>query len=239
MLGTIGTAPYPTSEIHVWLASLTVNPATTARLGSDLSDEERQRASRFHFDRDRNRYITGRGILRTILAQYLELHPTEIEIRTGDHGKPQLCSDRPGRLDFNVSHSEDIAVIAVGWDRNIGVDVEKVRLDIDYEEVARSFFSANETEALKRLSTEGTAEAFFSCWTRKEAYVKAIGCGLYLPLDSFDVSVEPGTPARFLRGVDARWQIVSFLAQRGYPAALVYDGSPADVRFVAVDPQSI
>ena len=239
MLGTIGTAPYATCEIHVWLVCLAVDPATLARHGSNLSDEERQRALRFHFDRDRNRYITGRGILRAILAQYLEVHPPEIEIRTGDHGKPQLCSNRPGRLDFNVSHSEDTAVIAVGWDRNIGVDVEKVRFDIDYAEVARSLFSANEAKALKRLSTEGTAEAFFSCWTRKEAFVKAIGCGLNLPLDSFDVSVEPDTPARFLRGVDARWQIVSFLAQRGYPAALVYDGSPADVRFVTVDPRSI
>jgi 4'-phosphopantetheinyl transferase len=133
-------------------------------------------------------------------------------------------------LSFNLSHSEDVAVCAFGWNRNIGVDVEKIR-QIDHEEIARLYFSASEIHALASLPPEKRPAGFFSCWTRKEAYVKAVGGGLEIALGSFDVSLEPGSPARFLRGVASSWSIIGFMADQQYPAALVYDGSPADIRF--------
>jgi 4'-phosphopantetheinyl transferase len=170
-----------------------------------------------------------------LLSEYLHLPPGELHFHLGPHGKPALATDSAERsLSFNLSHSGDIAVFAFGWNRNIGVDVEKFR-QIEHEEVARRYFSAQEIRSLTSLPPENRPAGFFSCWTRKEAYVKAVGGGLGIPLESFDVNLEPGSPARFLRGVDPSWSIVGFVADQQHPAALVYDGPPADIRFFTSD----
>jgi len=224
--------PLQPDEIHVWRSDLLIGASAQSLLYGYLTAEEKERAARFHFDRDRDRFVVARGNLRDILARYLHQRASELQIGYGDEGKPAVPPDSTGRsLSFNLSHSEDLAVLALGWDRNIGIDVERIRHDMEHEDIARSHFSACEVSSLVGLAPPDRVDGFFLAWTRKEAYVKACGGGLQVPLDSFDVNLEPGEPARFLRGVDSRWQIVGWLVEHGYPAALVYDGAPAHVRF--------
>ncbi len=228
------------NEIHVWLNPLVIEASTQSLLHSYLSADEKQRAARFHFERDRIRFIATRGTLRTLLGQYLRKQPGELQLRLGQQGKPALAPESAGRsLSFNLSHSEDVAVFAFGWNRNIGVDVERIRPGVGHEDIAHYHFSAGEVRSLASLPPENRVEGFFFCWTRKEAYIKASGRGLQIPLDSFDVNLEPGTPACFLRGVDPSWRIIGFEADQQYPAALVYDGLPADLRFLTLDPNTL
>lgn len=231
--------PLRRDEIHVWLSDLVVDPSSQSLLHSHLSEDENERAAGFRFDRDRDRFITARGMLRMLVARYLRKQPKDLQFSLGQQGKPALVPESARRaLRFNLSHSQDVAVFAFGWNRNIGVDVERVRPNIEYEDIARDYFSAVEIQSLARLPRQKRVEGFFLCWTRKEAYVKACGGGLQIPLDSFDVSLEPGTPARFLGGVHSSWHIRSFTAGSEYPAALVYDGLPVDLRFFILGPDT-
>ena len=224
------------NEIHVWLNSLVIEASTQSLLHSYLSADEKQRAARFHFERDQIRFIAARGTLRTLLGLYLRKQPGELQFRLEQQGKPALAPESAERsLSFNLSHSDDVAVFAFGWKRNIGVDVERIRTGVEHADIARCHFSAEEIRSLASLAPENRSRGFFYCWTRKEAYIKANGRGLQIPLDSFDVNLEPGTPACFLRGVDPSWRIVGFEADQQYPAALVYDGLPADLRFLTLD----
>jgi 4'-phosphopantetheinyl transferase len=227
-------------EIHVWLHPLVIKASTQDLLHSYLSADEKRRAARFHFERDRIRFIAARGTLRTLLGQYLSKQPGELQFHLGQQGKPSLAPEPAGRsLSFNLSHSEDFAAFAFGWNRNIGVDIERIRPGVEHEDIAQCHFSAAEIESLVNLPPADQAKGFFVCWTRKEAYIKASGRGLQIPLDSFDVNLEPGTAARFLRGVDPSWRIIGFEADQQYPAALVYDGPPADLRFLTLDPNTL
>src|SRR6185312_3642180 len=132
------------------------------------------RAARFRFDRDRDRFITARGTLRMLLARYLRKQPKDLQFLLGREGKPALVPESAGEtLSFNLSHSQDVAVFAFGWHRNIGVDVERVRPDVEYEDIARHHFSAGEIQSLASLPRQKRVEGFFLCWTRKEAYIKA------------------------------------------------------------------
>jgi len=218
-------------EIHVCQAHLILDASSQALLHSHLSDDENRRAARFRFDRDRDRFIAARGTLRTLLARYLRRRPRDLQFLPGREGKPALAPEPAGdTLNFNVSHSHDVSVFAFGWNRTIGVDVERVRPDVEYEDIARHHFSAGEIQSLARLPREMRVEAFFRCWTRKEAYIKACGGGLQIPLDGFDVSA-PDDRARLPGGGRSSWRISSFMAGNEYPAALVYDGRPVDLRF--------
>ncbi|HVT27107.1 MAG TPA: hypothetical protein VHE81_03730, partial [Lacipirellulaceae bacterium] len=157
-----GCPPLQFNEIHVWLCNLSVCASAQSLLRGYLSAEEKQRAARFHLDRDRNRFVVARGALRNILAQYLRQRPSQLQIHYGAEGKPALTPDSAGRsLSFNLSHSEDIAVLALGWDRNIGIDVERVRPDIEYEDIARSHFSIGEVLSLTTLSSRDRVEGFY------------------------------------------------------------------------------
>lgn len=219
-------------EIHIWQSLLVVDASSQSLLHSHLSADENERAARFRFDRDRDRFITARGTLRMLLARYLRKQPDDLKFLLGSEGKPALVPEAVGdTLSFNLSHSQDVAVFAFGRNRNIGVDVERVRFDVECEDIAHHYFSAGEIQSLIQLPPQKRAEGFFLCWTRKEAYIKAIGGGLQIPLDSFDVSLEPGNPARFLAGVHSSWHISSFVAGNEFPVALVYDGLPVDLRF--------
>jgi 4'-phosphopantetheinyl transferase len=225
------------NEVHVWRTRLMTEASTLSRLGRYLSADERQRADRFHFERDRRRFIVARGSLRAILAWYLDLQPEDITFCYGAQSKPALAHPADGkRLAFNLSHSDDLAICAVGWDRNIGIDLEKIRGDLATREIAQRYFSPREVQSLMELPADLRSEGFFTCWTRKEAYIKARGEGLSIPLDSFDVTLDPRDSARFVRGTDPSWQVTAFTAEAGFPAALVYDGPPARVRFLTYDP---
>jgi 4'-phosphopantetheinyl transferase len=193
-----------------------------------LSDVERQRASRFAFDRDRRRFTVARARLRQLLSARLDVRPEAVELTCGAHGKPSLAGRfADSDLRFNVSHSDDVAVYALSRGREIGIDVEAVRAVPDADDIAARFFSRRENEAYRTLDPCDRPLGFFNCWTRKEAFIKALGDGLYHPLDRFDVSLSPGEPARILRVEDTPgnacgWALDSFSPGPGLIGAVVW-----------------
>lgn len=197
-----------------------------------LDQDERARAERFHFDKHRRHFVVGRGFLRTLLARYLDTTPEAVRFTYGPYGKPAL--ERESSLRFNASHSGDWAVYGFVQDHEIGVDVEYVKPDFATEGIAERFFSAGEVEALNGVAEAEKPAAFFRCWTRKEAYIKAIGSGLSHPLDTFDVTLAPGEPAALLRverepEAIARWSLFDVDVAPGYAAALAVNGEVSAV----------
>ena len=170
--------PWLTSTVvHVWAVRLDSPPAHIDALYATLSADERERSSRFHFDRDRRRYICARGVLRQLFSRYLDAAAEEFTFSYGPSGKPSLGGRFRGALTFNVSHSDDLALIAIGRDIELGVDVEAVRALDDADGIASRFFAPGENERLRSLPDGIRTGAFFACWTRKEAYLKALGSG--------------------------------------------------------------
>jgi len=172
-------------EVHVWLAMLEpLAPLLQVFLDS-LSADERERAERFHFRKDRDQYVLGRGVLRDILSRYLGTTAAALRFSYGGHGKPTLDFVHNSRLQFNLSHADGVAIYALAHTA-VGIDVEYLRRAVEHEEIARHFFCAGENSVLQSLFW--STEAFFRCWTRKEAYVKLRGEGLSLSLGSFNVA---------------------------------------------------
>ena len=227
----------PMDEAHVWRASLHQPEAVFQLLQKTLSADEVERAARFHFERDRRRYIIGRGILRAILAGYLNRPPGDIQFSYGPQNKPALAAASPKNnlsrkrtyLQFNLSHSHDQALYAFARRREVGVDLEQLRPLPDRDDIAGRFFSARENTIFQALPPLQREEGFFNCWTRKEAYIKALGDGLAHPLGDFDVTLRPGEPAVLLavkRSPDevSRWSMRALTPFPGYVAALVVEG---------------
>jgi 4'-phosphopantetheinyl transferase len=212
-------------EVHVWRASLDLDGTTLERLQATLSADERARAERFHFSKHRAHFIVGRGLLRHLLGKYLAIAPAELRFTFNPQGKPAL---EGVSLRFNLAHSHGLAVYAVTRQREVGVDVERVRSEVAGEGIAERFFSPREVATLRALPVEQRLRAFFHCWTRKEAYVKAVGKGLMLPLDSFDVSLTPDVPALLeVRGeaTDEKcWTMRELDVPAGYIGALAGEG---------------
>jgi 4'-phosphopantetheinyl transferase len=215
-------------DVHVWLLSLRCTADLLERCARRLSDDERARAERFHFERDRRRYVRARAALRAVLGGYLEIDPRDLAFSYGRNGKPALGGRFAGALAFNVSHSEEAALIAVGARGDIGVDIEAVRGVADRDDLASRMFSARESAALRALAEEHRDAAFFACWTRKEAYVKAVGDGLTIPLDRFTVTFLPGHAPSLtvhdVRAAERDWVVHGLPDIDGYAAALVTDG---------------
>jgi 4'-phosphopantetheinyl transferase len=238
---TVWSSPLETpelarEEIHVWRARLSTDEATLQSLESTLANQERERARRFIFEQDRDHYIAARGILRRLLGKYLRCAPQSIEFEYGPYGKPAVASAALRlAIRFNLSHSHGLAVVAIGREREVGIDVELIRPDFAGEEIARRYFSSKEIAELSRLPAEMQTEGFFLCWTRKEAYIKAKGDGLQIPLESFDVSLSPGSPATLSSVDELRWSIESFVpslvSERRYAAAVVAEGRDWTVRY--------
>lgn len=214
-------------EVHVWRARLDLPAARLSSLAQTLAHDECARAERFHFVRDRKRFIAARGILRDVLARYVGISPAQIRLRYDPQGKPSLDGDL---LQFNLSHSDDLTLVGVALGRAVGVDVERVRSGAADERMAKRFFSPRETEILLKLPASCRPPAFFRCWTRKEAFVKARGDGLSFPLDQFDVSLAPGAPAALLRVADepeapSQWRLEDLGEPGpGYVAAVAVQG---------------
>jgi 4'-phosphopantetheinyl transferase len=196
-------------EVHSWCVGLDVSPETYARLHATLARHERRRSARLRFERDRRRFVVARGVLRELLGRYLRTPPCQIRFVYNAFGKPALSPEFGSRLKFNLSHSADLALIAIAADADIGVDLEYIRAQPDYAEIARHFFSAAEVDRLNRLPSHLHAQAFLSCWTKKEAYVKACGEGLAMPQSA---------PAR-------RWSLYTLRPAPGYIGALAVEGS--------------
>ncbi len=218
----------PADEVHVWRVELAQVAPAEQRWEAILSADERTRAARFHFSRDRQRYTATRALLRTILAGYLDSDPKKLVFRYSKTGKPSLYSAQD-EVEFNVSHSGEAALLAFTRDRALGVDVEQIRENFDHEAIAGRFFSSQEQLQLAALPPAERYWGFFRCWTRKEAYIKAEGTGLSLPLQQFDVSLGGGVANLLLAtrpdsGEAARWTLREVPAENGYAAALCVRG---------------
>jgi 4'-phosphopantetheinyl transferase len=212
-------------KVHVWRLSLGSLALNFQAAWVVLSRDERERANRFHFEADRRRSVIGRGYLRLLLGRILRLPAKSLRFEYGEFGKPRLTPIQEPRLEFSVSHSGDMVLIAVSRARAVGVDVEMVRADIDVDGIAERFFSINEYKSLASLAGPSGREAFFRCWTRKEAYLKARGEGLSTPLDQFDLSFVPGEETRHDPGEVKRWRLEPLAVPPGYAGAVVAEGS--------------
>ena len=220
-------------EVHSWCASLDVPPETSARLYAALSPDERTRSARFQFERDQQRFIVAHGVLRDLLGRYLQTQPRRVRFVYNAFGKPDVSPEFGNRLTFNLSHSAGLALIAIASASNVGVDVEYTRARSDYADIARHFFSAAEVDYLMALPSHLYAEAFLSCWTKKEAYLKACGEGLAIPLNSFSVPLTTDhahTPVDlYVASKDIvpadRWSLYTLRPAPGYAGALAIKGT--------------
>ncbi|HVZ39813.1 MAG TPA: 4'-phosphopantetheinyl transferase superfamily protein [Candidatus Kapabacteria bacterium] len=230
MTGRVLTPPELTAgHVHVWSIPLAVSPKELMSLRHILQPDERERAARFLRDRDRAHFVAARGMLREVLGAYLGSNPANVRFCYGAYGKPELAPEHESDLRFNLSHSGELALCAVTTGCSVGVDLERIRPDIEFESIALRFFSAQEVHAFSLLSDDVRPRAFFNCWTGKEAYIKAIGEGLSMPLDQFDVVFTPGEPAAIHRGREypegtQRWELTRLDVGREYAAALVVEG---------------
>lgn len=220
----------PGDEVQLWRIDLDSIANDEVRWKVVLSADEAARAARYRFARDRQRYVATRAWLRMILGNYLRMEPKDLRFVYSKKEKPSLGDALAGSgILFNVSHSGGMALLAFTREREIGVDIEKIKHDFELEAIARRFFSAREQEDLFALPVEERVAAFFRCWTRKEAYIKATGDGLSLPLSQFDVSIAPGVRSALLAtrpdGSEAeRWRLQEVGAGDGYIAALCVRG---------------
>jgi 4'-phosphopantetheinyl transferase len=215
--------------VHVWPVSIYGEDSVVKRFQGFLASDEMDRAERFRFAHLRWSFILTRGALRILLGRYMNAAPRDIQFSYGSKGKPALRADH--RLQFNASHSGDVALFAFTMDCEIGVDVEAIRPMPDMEDVAKRFFCAEETAELMSLPPDQREQGFFLCWTRKEAYIKATGDGLSTPLDAFRVTLLPGAAAGMIhleRNLIAAqaWTLQDLSPAPGYAAALAYRDSP-------------
>ncbi|MFN2529798.1 MAG: 4'-phosphopantetheinyl transferase superfamily protein, partial [Pyrinomonadaceae bacterium] len=215
------------TDVHVWRVDLNQPAAMIEHCRELLSKDEQARANRFHFESDRQHFIVARGFLRAILASYLEISAQAIQFSYASHGKPELANSYSHELplNFNLAHSGSFALYGVTRMGEIGVDLEHIRSDFTGDDIARRFFSSNEVGCLTSLPADVRHEAFFNCWTRKEAFLKAKGTGLSLPLDQFDVTLAPAEPAALLltrwdETEATRWSLKSIDVAPGYVAAV-------------------
>ena len=223
------------NEVHVWRASLDQPESHLQWLAQTLAADERLRVERFYFERDRKRFIAGRGILRTILGCYLGIEPSHLQFCYSPLGKPTLAETSGGSsLRFNLTHSQGLALYAITYEREVGVDLERIRFIAEAEQIIDLYFSAREKVVFHALATHEKREALFTWWTRKEAYLKASGEGLTETLNQIDVSLTPGEPARLLSiGGDvqeaARWSLRELRPASGFAAALAVEGRNWDL----------
>jgi 4'-phosphopantetheinyl transferase len=226
-------------DVAVWRVALDQPPERVAQNMLLLAADERERAARFASEQARGRYVVARATLRTILGAYLECDPAAVRFRYGLWGKPELVSRFGGKdIQFNVSHSAGLGLCAVTRGRRIGIDVEQMRTLRDAESIAARFFSPRERTAIDSLPEGQRQAAFLSCWTRKEAFIKATGEGLAQPLERFAVSVLPDKPAQVLQvdgdpDAGSRWTLEAFTPDPGYVAALAVEGKGWCLRWYA------
>ncbi|HTK07741.1 MAG TPA: 4'-phosphopantetheinyl transferase superfamily protein [Ktedonobacteraceae bacterium] len=230
-----GTFSLTERDVHVWRIPLETSPASLEGFLLLLDAAEKEKARRFRFERDRRRYIVAHGVLRMLLGAYLQMEASALRFVTNAYGKPALApAQHAPHLSFNLSHSHELALLAVTWQRELGVDVEYKRNDIEYDELARHSFSPYEQEQLRTLPAALKEDGFFSCWTRKEAYIKARGMGLSLALNLFDVSLHPAEQAQFLASREdprevERWSLLNLEPGSGYAGALMVEGNGWDL----------
>jgi len=216
-------------EVHVWRIPLDLPSGQIQRIGQTLSSDEQSKANRFHFERDRRRYIASHGTLRNIIGKYLCVEPGQLKFYYSPLGKPFLVSDKnTEQLCFNLSHSNEYALCAVTLNREIGIDLEYIRPNPDTESMARRLFSHREYETIYSFSPNQRQQAFFDLWTLKEAYLKATGKGIG-GLEQVEISLSSTDAPSLLvdsenKCVTDRWTILQFKPAQGYTAGLAVEG---------------
>ncbi|MGB6976190.1 MAG: 4'-phosphopantetheinyl transferase superfamily protein [Gammaproteobacteria bacterium] len=213
------------NKVVVWCADLDLAPEKIDQLTKTLSADEQQRADRFVASRHRQHFTAARGILRQILGHYLQQAPQKLAFAYQEHGKPMLSDEFKGRLFFNLAHSQEIALYALCLNKELGVDIEQTARNVPGQQIAQRFFSEMEYETFMRLPIEEQPIAFFNCWTRKEAFIKAIGAGLSYSLRRFEVNYLPRQPAKLNRidgdeQIAAQWALFDLQPAEGYVGAL-------------------
>ncbi len=217
------------TEVHVWCASLDQPPIPCDELAEWLSPDERAHACRLRTEQSRNRYITSRGLLRVLIGGYLRVEPAGVQISYGPYGKPNIDSARGAPLlQFNLSHSEGLVLYAFASRWRVGVDVERIQPISDLDTIIERFFSHRDAAQMRALPAGPRLDAFFTAWTRKEAYLKALGEGLARPLQGLEVSIMPGEPAQLLcvdgdHNETGRWRVEELRPAADYTAALVVE----------------
>jgi 4'-phosphopantetheinyl transferase len=219
------------NEVHVWTVNLAQPALELERLSTLLSDDERIRAGRFCFVKHANRYTVARANLRRILSRYTDVAPSLLQFQYTANGKPFLAN---APIRFNLSHSSDLAMVAVTRDREVGIDVERIRRDDDLLDAAEHYFAPVERTALRSLASEEQCIGFFRCWTRKEAYLKARGDGLSMDLHSFAVSLHPNDPPELIASAEGpaelkRWKFAHLNLHDDYAAALAVEGQACEL----------
>lgn len=241
--GNSGATTYATCDLddgsEVVVLGLNVTAGAFHASEALLSGAERDRASRFAFDSDRRRFTVARAGLRTLLAARLGVTADAVELTHAKNGKPALANAQAGSgLRFNLSHSGDVAAYAFSTGKEIGIDVEGIREIANADNIAARFFSAREIESYDTLAPIDKPLGFLNCWTRKEAFIKALGDGLSYPLDTFDVSLRPDEPAEILRvadvpGAQCGWTLHDF-SRQGLVGACVVRTADESIGSVAV-----
>ena len=224
------------TDVHIWRVFVDDQVSKIDPLRRTLADDELERADRFRFDKHRHWYIVRRGMMRNVLARYLDAKPAELSFCYGARGKPALGGAHEGHeLQFNLSDSAGLAVLAVTRGRAVGIDVEHLDRNADDQGLARRFFAPEEVAELTALPPSQRRAGFFNCWTRKEAYIKAHGHGLLMALDRFAVSLTPGKPAVLRRCAEgpqelARWSMLDLPPAQGFAGCLIVEGSGSRLR---------
>jgi 4'-phosphopantetheinyl transferase len=215
--------PLPPAAIHVWRLALDLPDLAQAHASAALAPEEQARAARFAFEDGQRHFAAARGQLRQVLGAYLGLAAAHVPLVVDAHGKPHMATD-PLPLHFNLAHSGAWALLAVARDWPVGVDLERLRPELERAAIAKRFFAPSEARRLAALSPADQQPAFFRCWARKEAYLKARGSGLALPLDQFEVSLETDDPRVLWVADDAgeaeRWSLFAPALPAGYVGAV-------------------
>jgi len=223
-----------TQEVDVWKVSKQIHEDRLEQYWSVLNTEERERALKFRFEKDRNCAIIARGVLRNLLSNYTGLKPENIHFEFGSNGKPAICQHTP--IQFNVSHSTDAIVFGFTKSYILGIDVECTEDDLDVENVAKSFFSETEVHSLLKLDQAYHKQAFYNCWTRKEAFIKAEGSGLSFPLKEFSVSLASSAEAELLetrwnKKEKEKWTLTAFTPAENYIGALAIKGKINNINY--------
>ena len=231
----VENAVLETEEVHIWQANLGLHKSSLTSFLKLLSLDEKNRANKFKFKKDYLRFVIGRGILRKLLGKYVGINPTEISFQYGEYGKPSL--PKQNLLQFNISHSKDLILLAFSRNVSLGVDLEYLNSHIEIKEIATRFFTKNEVKSLLALPEKQQIVGFFNCWTRKEAFIKAVGEGLSFPLDSFEVSLHPDKPAKLLathwQSDDAsKWSIHSIPLKQNFIGSLAVESTIKNIRYL-------
>lgn len=221
------------SQLHVWSVRKSDHENRLQKYWEILEDTEKERALSFRFGKDRDCFIIARGVLRNLLGTYLQMAPDQVTFQLGDHGKPYV--NHPSQIRFNISHSGDTILLGFVQKHRIGIDIEYTKRKVAVKKIAKLFFAEEEVTSLCRLDQAYHTQAFYNCWTRKEAFIKAVGSGLSFPLDQFVVSLDSTKEATLIdtkwdKKEKYKWTLHTIEPRKDYIGAVSVKGNVSDIQ---------